>query len=181
MRTVSVCAVACLVGSVAAYAQSDPTLIPSTIALNPTQMFGMVGVALNQTARLNVVNVTGPPVVAGAVPLVCRLTLQFFDDQNTKVAELAVDSLDPGKATHLDYARPAATATAVPARVQVRAVVVNTSAVTGVPQPGAPTIQVVSPCTVLPTVEVFDNDTGKTQVFMSGPSFTPSLVLTPAQ
>jgi hypothetical protein len=101
--------------------------------------------------------------VPGSAVQSCKLTLQFFDEQNNKLAELAVPALDPGKATHLDYSIPTATATTAPTpqRIEVRGVVVVTGVST--PQPTMPTIQVISPCSVLPTLEVFDNDTGKTK------------------
>jgi hypothetical protein len=170
MKAPGVFLAVCFAGGAILQAQTAPAI---PVALNQTQTFGMLGVASNQTARLNVLNSTAPPMVAGSAVQSCTLTLQFFDEQNNKLAELAVPGLDPGKASHLDYSIPTATATTAPTpqRMQVRGVVV----VSGVPmpQPTMPTIQAISPCSVLPTLEVFDNDTGKTQVVLTGPTSIP--------
>jgi hypothetical protein len=152
--------------------------LPIPFSLNQTQTFGMVGVALNQTARLNVVNAAAPPT--GPVALVvCSMTLQLFDDQANKVAELAVDNLAPGKALHLDLARPAAAPNVTaPLRIQVRGVVIVGGRVTPQPvdTPALP-VPVPSVCAVVPTLEVFDNDTGKTQVVLTNASVTPGLIV----
>jgi hypothetical protein len=149
--------------------------VPIPVSLNQTQSFGMIGVALNQTGRLNVVNTA--PAPTGPVALVaCSLTLQLFDDQANKVAELAVDNLEPGKALHLDLPRPAAASNVTdPLRIQVRGVVIVGGPI--LPRPLDPTVAVLSVCAVAPTLEVFDNDTGKTQVVLTNASVSQGLIV----
>ncbi len=83
---------------------SLPLPIPSSF--NQTQTFGMIGVALNQTARLNALNSSSAATIASlTAPPACKVTLQIFDDQNLKLAELDIADLAPGTAQHLDFAR----------------------------------------------------------------------------
>jgi hypothetical protein len=150
--------------------------LPIPISLNQTQTFGMIGLALNQTARLNVVNAASPPTAPVAL-VVCNMTLQLFDDQANKLAELAVDNLEPGKALHLDLARPAAAPNVTaPLRIQVRGVVIVGAPIT--PQPlDTPPVPVLAVCAVVPTLEVFDNDTGRTRNVLTNGSVTPGLIV----
>jgi hypothetical protein len=145
------------------------------ISLNQTQSFGMVGVAVNQTVRLNAVNTA--PAPPGPVALAaCNLTLQLFDEQANKVAELAVDNLEPGKAIHLDLPKPpAADDVTAPLRIQVRGVVIVGGPI--MPQPLDATVPVLSVCGVSPTLEVFDNDTGKTRVILTNASVSQGRIM----
>ena len=141
-------------------------------SVNQTQTFGTIGVAINQTARLNIVNAAPVPTGPTILP-VCNMTLQLFDEQANKLAELAVDNLEPGKALHLDLARPAAAPNVTtPLRIQVRGVVIVGGPIA--PQPvGGPAIAVFSSlCAVVSTLEVFDNDTGKTQAILTNSNAT---------
>ena len=119
---------------------------------------GMVGIADGQTARLNLVNLGNPDPFAFAPP--CRAQLQFFDAVGNSLAVSRIQQLKPGEATFLDYAASfVSTNLAVdavgPSRAEIRPAV-NTE--TGLLAP---------PCRV--TVEIFDNETGRTSVLYAPP------------
>jgi hypothetical protein len=132
----------------------------------PPGRFGMVGLARGQTARLNAANISNPSApTAAADP--CRVTLGFVDtsgqpflDQNRRKIAREVNLL-PGQAALLDLRFDAVTdgndwrPTPVDrtGRVQFRA---------GLEFPaGTPP----DPCRdLVPTLEVFDNLTGRTAV-----------------
>ena len=152
-------------------------MLPVPTSASQTQTFGMTGVAANQTARLNALNSAPQPSgSAGALPApsTCKVTLQIFDDQGTKLQELVIDNLSPGKAINLDYARPSSTTPAVPLRIQVRGVVTISSAFAStIVAVNGPAIIAPAFCSVVPTLEVFDSDTGKTQVILANASSVP--------
>jgi hypothetical protein len=116
--------------------------------------FGMVGIAAGQTARLNIVNLGNGPA---ALPPPCRVDLQFFDADGNVLADRAV-AVKPGESAALDYVAsfvPTNTTDAVVNRAEIRPAV-NTA--TGLLAP---------PCRT--TVEIFDNATGRTSVFIPPP------------
>jgi hypothetical protein len=148
-----------------------PTAIP--IAFPPSQVytFGMVGIVQGQTARLNVVNPSQEP---NPPQFPCKVGLAFLDSDGGSLKTLALDSLEPGHAAYLDLdwsEIPDATN-----RVEIRGTVTPmlVPPATTPPSPPPLTPGNVFPkflsCTVLPTVEVFDNDTNKTTVILAGPS-----------
>ncbi len=126
--------------------------------------FGMVGIAEGQTARLNLVNLI-PPGPPDVTPDPCRAKLQFLDGDGNVVASRLV-RLEAGHAAFLDFAPtfvPVNTVgdVAAPVRAEIRANV--ELGVAGLP-PG--------PCRA--TLEIFDNTTARTTVFVaSGPRACP--------
>jgi len=153
--------------------------LPTVLTLTQTQTFGMAGVAVNQTARLNVVNIATPPATANPVaPAPCKVTLDIFDDQNARLEELAIDDLAPGKAMHLDYPRPVSTSPSTPLRVQVRGVVTTspTFPPTAMQGPAIPLPLPSFACTVVSTLEVFDSDTGKSQIILANAAAVPGMI-----
>jgi len=143
----------------AAFLVGIAALAATTHAFNPQPdppAFGMIGISEGQTARLNVVNVATPFEVS---PGPCRANLQFVDADGHVLASRRV-SLSAGRATSLDYAVTFAGAGAVlgPARAEIRPVV-------------DPLIGGVSPGPCRATVEIVDNETGRTSVF-----YAPSAV-----
>ena len=117
--------------------------------------FGMVGIAEGQTARLNLVNLiaAGP---AGAPPDPCRVELQFLDGDGSVVVARRVQ-LAAGHAAFLDFTPafvPVNTvgAVAAPLRAEIRG---SINVVGGAFGPR---------CRA--TIEIFDNATARTAVFM---------------
>jgi hypothetical protein len=130
----------------------------------------MVGLASGQTARLNVVNI-GPTTTTSPIP--CVLVLAFLDSDG-KILKQMVASLASRKAALIDLA-------AVPGagRMEIRGIGYNPllSPVAAIPQPVS--------CILVPTLEVFDTETGKTAVILAdfrtatgipfaAPTFTPT-------
>jgi hypothetical protein len=119
--------------------------------------FGMVGIAEGQTARINVVNLGN--VDPQLPPDPCRVELQFFDAAGNPIAAGRA-RVKPGQAASLDYVASFAPADVVtgavaPARAEIRPAV-NTD--TG-----------VLPTQCRASVEIFDNSTGRTAVFIPPP------------
>ena len=165
---VAVCAVAVgLLGSLQrAEAQSTtPIAIPSTEFSS-----GMVGLASGQTARLNVVNV-GVPTPS---PLPCVLVLAFLDSDGKILKQMFV-SVMTGKAALLDLAESDIDGTSDgpdAARPQIRGIGYNPLLSPGpaIPQPLS--------CNLVPTLELFDKETGRTAVIVT--DFRTSSSSTPA-
>ena len=106
----------------------------------------MVGLASGQTARLNVVNIGDPSIEP------CEVQMVFYDSQGKALAR-DVQKLDPGVATFLDVGY--SDIGDPNARVQIRAGV---------------KVVIGDPTLCLSSLEVFDNETGRTTVFIGDPS-----------
>ena len=126
--------------------------------------FAVVGVAVGQTARINVLNeaVASRPLPGqdGSVALPCRVTLQFFGAEGELLKERAIDDFGAGKIAFLDLGpgdRPEKAA-----RTPVRAVVQWGYA--GGANPPAGTAEA---CQVVPNMEIYDTETGKTQLLLT--------------
>jgi hypothetical protein len=120
--------------------------------------FGSVGLASGQTARLNIISVGDPNIIA---PGPCRVGLSFLDargiiinDRNGRPMSAQLD-VSQGASGFFDMS---AGAIIINGRVQYRALV---------SLPPAPTDGSVDPCSnVVPTLEVFDQKTGRTTLFL---------------
>jgi hypothetical protein len=160
---VFVVTILCLAGL--ATAQAAPIAIP----FPQIQTFGMVGLTEGQTVRLNALNPGAPsPLATGAI---CSGQLSFLNDQGVVLKTAAVNVL-PGKSVFLDLDRDTDLAVA-DRRVEIRATI-QIPIVTPVVNPPWP-----ATCTLIPTLEVFNNDTGRTQVVIVETRFFPSPVPLP--
>ena len=125
-------------------------LAPSRVEALPavqSQFFGMVGIVEGvQAARLNVVNVAPADTRTPRTP--CMVELMFFDSDGEMLA-MAMVTLDPGKAAFHDFTD---SVYEVGRRLQIRAEVMIMG-------------DKVS-CNVIPTLEIYDMETMKTEVFM---------------
>ena len=142
-------AVVAMAGTAAA--QSTAPVLP--VALRTS---GMVGLTAGQTARLNVLN---PGALAPAVGVVCPAQLSFLNAQGVVLKTTSV-SVPPGESMSFNLDRDADLIWS-DLRVQIRATIAYTSAA----------------CALLPTLEVFNDDTGRTQ-FVVGRFARIPLVLT---
>lgn len=142
---------AVLAMAVGAMAQSTTPMLP--VALHTS---GMVGLAAGQTARLNVLN---PGALAPAVGAVCAAQLSFLNAQGTILKTTSV-TVPPGESMSFNLDRDVDVIVS-DLRVQVRAVIAYTS----------------NTCALLPTLEVFNDDTGRTQ-FVVGRFAAIPLLLT---
>jgi hypothetical protein len=115
---------------------------------------GLMGFTTNQTARLNVFNMTPvPSSTTTVVPANCSLALQFFDTKNNQLSQSIVASFAPGASTSFDLPRASVTSPAV-GRTEIRGVVVI--------NPTSSTTTSAGFCPVIATLEIFDATTGST-------------------
>jgi len=123
-------------------------------SLLPSVQFssGMVGLASGQTARLNVVNV-GVPTPS---PVPCVVALAFLDSDSKILKQMFV-SVGFGKAAFVDLV----TGKSGPGRFQIRGIGYNPLLTPGpaIPQPLS--------CSFVPTLELFDTETGRTAVIVT--------------
>ncbi|HLJ50696.1 MAG TPA: hypothetical protein VKU01_32005 [Bryobacteraceae bacterium] len=131
------------------------SLIFGAVAVSQTpatklQTAGMVGLAPGQTARLNVLN-PGLPAPAGTA-VICSGTLSIQDDKQNELKNTSVSVL-PGQSSAVDL--NADTDLKISTRIQIRGVVSS-----------------FRTCLV-PTLEIFDNATGKTTVIVTQTNVTP--------
>jgi hypothetical protein len=120
--------------------------------------FGAVGLANLQVARLNVVAIGDPSIIP---PGPCRVGLSFLDaqgiiinDRNGRPVEAHLD-VSRGASVLLDMS---ASAIIINGKRQFRGLVVL---------PPAPNDGSVDPCTnVVPTLEIFEQRTGRTTLFL---------------
>ena len=121
-------------------------VLPANALIIEDGKFGMVGITRGQTARLNVVNVIDPNSIDGDARS-CSAELMFFDSEGEMLAMTMV-GLDPGMAMFHDLPFPAGGE----GRFQIRAEVM--------------VMGDKKSCDVIPTLEIYDNETMKTEVFM---------------
>ena len=138
--------------------------------------FGMVGLATDQTARLNALALPmGGPIIAGAS---CQVTFNFYDASGKSV-KTGTATVAQGAAVHFDLARTEVDSLSGRSEIRgtVRAAFVNPSA-DGMPgTPGTPVTPISAFCSVLPTLEIFDTLSGQTTVVLQ--QTTPLPLVTP--
>jgi len=120
-----------------ATAQSTQPMLPVAIHTS-----GMVGLAAGQTARLNVLN---PGALAPAISVICAAQLSFLNAEGAVLKTTSV-TVPPGQSVPFSLDRDVDLVVS-DLRVEVRAVIAYTS----------------NTCALLPTLEVFDDSTGRTQ------------------
>jgi hypothetical protein len=136
---------------------SPPPISPVTV----TQHYdtGIVGIAPGQTAKFNVLY---PSIPAPLLAIQCSATLLISDAQGNVLKTLAVPQLLAGNSASLtldaDTDLPGGSG-----RVEIQARAIT-------PQPGSTS----GPCTLVPTLELVDNPTGKTTVVVKGGLTWPS-------
>jgi hypothetical protein len=122
-------------------------------------LFGMVGLGRGQTARLNVVNLRRTPTLELASDQVithipCSVRLRFLDQRGNTIAR-AVENVIPGTGAFVDLAFHEAIPRGFDGkRIEIRADVRVLS---------SPEDERRS-CSTLSTLEIFDNETGRTSV-----------------
>lgn len=148
-------------------ARSQTTTSP--IAFTQTTTSGIIGVAMSQTARLNAYYPGLPaPYATGAL---CSAQVTFTDDQGNMLKTESI-TVKPGQSVAVDFAPSTAILSAANGRVELRAsvsIALPTPVMPGnpspMPMPGI--VMPVSFCSLSPTLEIFDNDTLKTQILVT--------------
>jgi hypothetical protein len=138
--------------------------IPTPIAFQQTYTTGMVGLAANQNARLNVFNLN--PVAAttsttSTPPANCAVALEFYDNKGGMVSRTTVPNFAPGQSAFFDLPYSSLTTESL-VHAEIRGVVV----INPTPASGASTA-VVGNCSVITTLEIFDATTGSTVALTS--------------
>lgn len=124
--------------------------------------FGMIGISLTETARLNLVNIDDPRII-NIIPNLCQAQLRFLDGTG-KVLTKSDVALSNGQAGHLDL--PREKIPSLDARVEIRAEVATLDS----PVPA-------SAANCVATIEIFNSRTGQTtvlypaapQLYLGGP------------
>ena len=138
-------------------------------------LFGMIGLARGQTARLNVVNLRGRNLPAAeptahevdpiseaaaqlASPVPCGVRLRFLDQRGNTIAR-SVESIMPGDGAFLDMTFQEAIPRGFEGkRFAIRAIV----QVLRRPEE-------TRPCATISTLEIFDSETGRSDVIYPEP------------
>ena len=129
---------------------------------------GMVGIADGQTAQINVLN---PGVLAPALGVVCSAAVEFVDDSGN-VLKTASLTILPGQSKSLAVRSDTELGLTVAGdRKQIRAVIAS---------PGFTPSTGAQPCKLIPTLELLDTVTGRTEVTLSTTTIIPGIVPVPA-
>jgi hypothetical protein len=121
-----------------------------------TRTSGAVGIAQGQIARFNVLR---PDETATAT---CTAVLTYFDGIGTQLKTSTV-TVAPGTLGYLDLFSDADLALALDTRKQIRVTVAVPLA-----PPASATAKVLPICRLIPTLEIFDEITGRTSVVLGG-------------
>jgi hypothetical protein len=136
-----------LAGAAVAQTASSSAVMPAF------RTSGMVGLAAGQTARLNVMNPgTEGPAIAGPS---CSAQLAFVNAAGLVLKSLLVN-VPAGQSTPFDLEREVDLASVTGLRVEVRATIKPPASV-------ATATANAATCRLIPTLEVFDDATGRTQ------------------
>jgi len=143
--------------AVGLFAQSTP-VVPAP----ETRTSGMIGITDGQAARLNVLNpgVLNPGVAAPAVGVVCTATLNFWDGKGT-LLKTAPAIVLPGQSQYLALFSHKDLALTALDRREIRAAITIPAIV---PPPTSTTT--TAACTLIGTLEIFDESTSKTNVVL---------------
>jgi hypothetical protein len=147
---------------------SQTTAIAST-----SETTAMIGLAQGQTAQLNLLN---PGVQPSATGVICTAAVSYFDSTGT-LLKTSTLSVAPGKSGSTDLSGDMDLNIAAGARREIRAQI----SIPSIPPPtstgGTPIAAPV--CKLIPTLEIFDNVTGRTLVTLGRVEAIPSIVATP--
>lgn len=128
--------------------------------------FGMVGLAANQTARLNALALPmGGPIIAGAS---CQVTMEFFNEQGTSL-KTSTQTVTGGAAVHVDLQRSDLDANTD--RREIRGIVRSSFVL-----PSGAATPVFRACLVVPTLEVFDQENGRTMAVLESTRSLPLIL-----
>jgi hypothetical protein len=145
--------------AIPAAAQVAPLPGPTANAI--TLSFGVIGLASGESIRINVLNLVRTPPPLGIAQIPCRTELSFYDADGKLLKQKVVDSLGFGRADFLDLDR--AEITGSTGRAQIAASVKMGSNQSFF-------------CSIAPTIEVFDDATGRASTVLTNPLPQPVIV-----
>jgi len=140
------------------FAQSTPAPAP----VPATRTSGLIGIVDGQFARINALN---PGVTAPATGVTCTATLEFVDGDGVLLKSKAV-SVAPGKSAYLDIFGDVDLMLAGINRREIRAMITPPVVITATAS-GAT-------CTLIGTLELVDEPSGKTLVVLGVGHEVPS-------
>ena len=146
-----------MVAAAGMYAQTTTPNMPVT----DTRTSGAVGIAQGQTARFNVLR---PNETATAA---CSAVLTYFDGAGTQLKTSTV-TVAPGTVGYLDLFSDTDLALTVDQRKQIRVTVAVPVAAPPASSPSPAKAKAVPVCRLIPTLEIFDEVTGKISVVFGG-------------
>jgi hypothetical protein len=162
-----------MVATAGMYAQTPaPNMPVPNMPVTDTRTSGAVGIAQGQTARFNVLR---PNETATAT---CSAVLTYFDGAGTQLKTSAV-TVAPGTVGYLDLFSDTDLALAVNQRKQIRVTVAVPVAAPS-PSSSSTTAKAVPVCRLIPTLEIFDEVTGKASVVLGGFHHIADETVTPA-
>ena len=142
-----------------------PRLPAADLPTSPGVGFPMVGVGSGQTMRINMLNngSGGEPLSSGRVPGGCGggISVEFYSGEGELLKKKVIPNLLPGKAAFVDLSHdelPKGTG-----RTQIRAVLRYGYA--GGAPPSPEMVQLLR-CNLLPSLEIWENTTGKTSLLV---------------
>jgi hypothetical protein len=144
------------------------TIVPGAKAVNipigPGEGFPMIGIALGETARISALNTgpNGPAPPGAATPGGCQVTLQFYGADGQLLKGTVIPNLEPGRAAVLDLSSDDLAKRNF--RTQLRAVLLFGYSGGAPPRPE---ILWQLQCNILPSLEIFDNKTGRTSIILT--------------
>jgi len=130
----------------------------TTTPLQAVETTGMVGVAQGQFAHFNVLNMGVLPPATGVV---CSVLLTFIGDDGG-VLKTKLVSVAPDRSAYIDLFSDVDLGLPVDGRKEIRATYTTPPVI---PMTGAAP---AAPCTLITTLEIIDEVTGKTQVILGG-------------
>ena len=132
----------------------------TNMPVTDTRTSGSVGIAQGQTARFNVLR---PNETATAA---CSAVLTYFDGAGKRLKTSTV-TVAPGTVGYLDLFSDADLALAIDQRKQIR-VTVTVPVVAASTPSLSPAMKAVPACRLIPTLEIFDELSGKISVVLGG-------------
>ena len=141
-----------------------PRLMPAEdLPTSPGFGFPMIAIASGQTARINALNV-GPTGTCGG-----GVTFEFYGTDGELLKRAVIPHLEPGKAAFVDLKSDDLPKGLV--RTEVRAVL-RFGYAGGAPPPPEKLRQLE--CNILPSLEIFENATGRTSLISTDAKLLPA-------
>lgn len=140
-------------------AQTATPAVPLPLRGEHLRTSGMVGLAEGQTVLLNLL---APRVPATTTPVACSAGVAFLDAQ-ANVLKSGVLTVLPGQSSSFAMDSDADLQMPSAERREIRA----TIQIAPVPPPAGSAVPKITPCRLIPTLEIFDNITKRTTVIVT--------------
>jgi hypothetical protein len=145
------------------------TAVSAQSPSQPGLGFGMIGIAIGESARVNALNLGN---ALSPQDSSCSVMLQFLDTEGQLLKQKVI-TLQAGKAASLDLGRSELPRGNDP-RAEIRAVLLF--GYSGGANPPPAVLQTFN-CNIVPSLEVFDNDTGRTSFILTDAKQLPPLAI----